>query len=162
MPMRTDPTRTPLPRRLFRRSERTRGQSLVEFALILPLMLTLFGASVDFARLYKGWIDLQASTRAAAEYVAATYDLQGRTPQAVAQSMVCTQVTGNSSCTSPTVTATLTTSATMPGATSDNPIGIATVTASMPFRTLFSYPLLTQNGVWMLGASATFTVVQGR
>ena len=38
--------------------------------MILPLMLGLFGAAVDFARMYNSWINLEAATRDAAEYAA--------------------------------------------------------------------------------------------
>lgn len=48
----------------------SRGQSLAEFALILPVMLALLGMGVDFARLFFQWIDLEAATRDAAQYVA--------------------------------------------------------------------------------------------
>jgi PKD repeat protein len=47
---------------------RTRGQSLVEFALILPILLLLTLIAVDFGRVYLGWINLQNMTRIAANY----------------------------------------------------------------------------------------------
>jgi Flp pilus assembly protein TadG len=57
---------------LFRRSRtgrhRTRGQSLVEFALILPLMLLIVMFGIDFGRAYLGWVNLQNVTRIAANY----------------------------------------------------------------------------------------------
>jgi Flp pilus assembly protein TadG len=57
--------------RRSRRSTRfSRGQSLAEFALILPVMLALLGMGVDFARLFFAWIDLESATRDAAQYVA--------------------------------------------------------------------------------------------
>ena len=49
---------------------RGRGQSLAEFALILPVMLAIMGMGVDFARLFFAWIDLESATRDAAQYVA--------------------------------------------------------------------------------------------
>jgi len=56
---------------LFRkRSRRSRGQSLVEFALTLPLMLLLLMVALDFGRIYLGWINLQNMTRIAANYAA--------------------------------------------------------------------------------------------
>jgi PKD repeat protein len=60
--------------RLFRRSAsrraKSRGQSLVEFALALPLMLLLMLIALDFGRVYLGWINLQNMTRIAANYAA--------------------------------------------------------------------------------------------
>ncbi len=144
------------------RGGRDFGQSLVEFALILPVMLALLGGSIDFARVFRGWIDLQSATRSASEYVA-TRDTTLSAAQTDAQVMVCAQVTGNSSCVSPAVTVSnWSLSTTVTGASPAHPIGTATVTATMPFRTLFAYPFFTQNGAWTIGASVTYSVVQGR
>jgi PKD repeat protein len=49
---------------------RTRGQSLVEFALILPALLLLTMVALDFGRMYLGYINLQNLTRVAANYAA--------------------------------------------------------------------------------------------
>src|ERR1041385_6216413 len=59
----------PIPLR-SKRSRRSRGQSLVEFALTLPLMLLLLMIALDFGRIYLGWINLQNMTRIAANYAA--------------------------------------------------------------------------------------------
>ena len=143
------------------RGRRSTGQSLAEFALILPVMLTLLGGAVDFARVYRGWIDLQAATRSAAEYVATTPNLSS--PQTAATTMICAQVTGSASCTSVTVTASLSLDySTGSGASQAHPIGRATVAASMPFQMLFSYPFLTKNGAWTISATESFSVVQNR
>jgi PKD repeat protein len=53
-----------------KRAKRSRGQSLVEFALTLPLMLLLLMIALDFGRIYLGWINLQNMTRIAANYAA--------------------------------------------------------------------------------------------
>jgi Flp pilus assembly protein TadG len=139
------------------------GQSLVEFALILPIMLTLFGAAVDLSRMYSTWIKLQSATRAAAEYTA-TNDQTSATAQADATTLVCTQVTGSASCSAPTVTVSNFSLNTSPsvGGSNVHPVGSSTVQTSMPFRTLFPYPLFSQNGVWTLAASGSYSVVQGR
>ena len=50
-----------------------RGQSLVEFALILPVLLLLALIAIDFGRIYLGWINLQNMTRIAANYAANNY-----------------------------------------------------------------------------------------
>lgn len=50
--------------------ERTRGQSLVEFALVVPLILFLTVIALDFGRIYLGWVNLQSMTRIAANIAA--------------------------------------------------------------------------------------------
>jgi Flp pilus assembly protein TadG len=47
-----------------------RGQSLVEFALVLPLLLILIMAGLDFGRLFFGWIAVTSSSRAGAAFAA--------------------------------------------------------------------------------------------
>jgi Flp pilus assembly protein TadG len=138
---------------------------MVEFGLILPVLLTLLGASVDLARLYQAWINLQSATRSAAEY-AATNDQTQASAQSDAKASVCTQVTGSASCTSPSVTVpsfALATDGTIePGATTANPVATVTVSSTMQFRTLFAYPFFTQNGAWTLSSTESFKVIQGR
>jgi Flp pilus assembly protein TadG len=155
---------------------RSRGQSLAEFALVLPVFLTMFGATLDFARLYQAWITLQEATRIAAEYAAAN-DTSAASAQTDAKRIVCTQTQGVpgfqksamsppndvNQCTQPAVTVTsFTRSTTDPGASGANPIGAATVSASLPFRMFFNYPLLTDNGTWTIQVTASYRVIQGR
>ena len=53
------------------RSRRTRrGQSLVEFALVLPVLLAITGVVIDASRVYFQWVDLESATRDAAQYIA--------------------------------------------------------------------------------------------
>jgi PKD repeat protein len=54
----------------FRRDRRSRGQSLVEFALVLPLILMLTLIALDFGRVYLGWINLQSMARIGANLAA--------------------------------------------------------------------------------------------
>jgi PKD repeat protein len=49
---------------------RTRGQSLVEFALVLPVLLLLTMIALDFGRAYLGYINLQNLTRVAGNFAA--------------------------------------------------------------------------------------------
>lgn len=59
------PIRIPRPRR-----DRSRGQSLVEFALVAPILIILLLIAVDFGRIYLGYINLQQMARIAASYAA--------------------------------------------------------------------------------------------
>lgn len=58
-----------LPSRV-RRDQRSRGQSLVEFALVLPIILMLTLIALDFGRVYLGWINLQSMARIGANLAA--------------------------------------------------------------------------------------------
>jgi PKD repeat protein len=49
---------------------RTRGQSLVEFALVLPIIMLLTLTALDFGRVYLGYINLQNMARIAANFAA--------------------------------------------------------------------------------------------
>ena len=53
-----------------RRRERTRGQSVVEFALVVPVLLLLTLTAIDFGRVFLGWVNLQQMTRIAANEAA--------------------------------------------------------------------------------------------
>jgi PKD repeat protein len=58
------------------RSDRLRrsGQSLAEFAIIVPVFLLLVLVATDFGRVYLGWINLQTMARTAANYAANNID----------------------------------------------------------------------------------------
>lgn len=47
------------------------GQSLVELALILPVLLILLLIAIDFGRLFSSWVTLNNAARVAANYAAA-------------------------------------------------------------------------------------------
>lgn len=150
------------------------GQSLVEFALILPILLTLLGAAVDVARLYQGWITLEGATRDAAEY-AATFDTTSAAALTDAKRIICTQTAtvpgfvsppGNpTACTAPAISITsfpAGDTAAASGGSSTNPVQSITVTATLPFRMFFGYPLFTQNGAWTLTSTQSYSIIQGR
>lgn len=48
----------------------SRGQALVEFALILPILLLLLVMGLDLGRVFFGWVGLQNSARIGANYAA--------------------------------------------------------------------------------------------
>jgi Flp pilus assembly protein TadG len=54
-----------------RRRRSSRGQSLVEFALVLPVLLILVLMAIDFGRLFSSWVTLNNAARVAANYAAA-------------------------------------------------------------------------------------------
>jgi Flp pilus assembly protein TadG len=154
---------------------KSRGQSLTEFALILPVMFTLFGAAIDFARLYNSWINLEAATRDAAEYVATCVngsallircDGVGASTTALAQAkrVVCTELGKAATCTDPAVTVPTYTQDPnfAAGGSVNSPVTTVSVRASTTFRTIFPYPLLTNNGQRTLIAVRQYTIIQGR
>jgi Flp pilus assembly protein TadG len=155
-----------------RGQRRSLGQSLVEFALILPIMLTLTGAAIDLSRVFGVWVTLESATRDAAEQVATDVTV---TSQSLAttrgKAILCSQLAGTvgfsapagapSACTSPSATVTWASSTAAPG-TTRNPIVTVTVTSSLGFQTLFPYPLFTQGGAWMLSSTQQYQILQGR
>lgn len=62
-------------RRARRTAPRARGQSLVEFALILPVLLLLLLGGIDFGRVFLGWVSLNNTARIAANYAASNATL---------------------------------------------------------------------------------------
>ncbi len=57
-------------RRLRARRPRSRGQSLVEFAIVAPVALLILLMAVDFGRVYLGWITLNNIARIGANFAA--------------------------------------------------------------------------------------------
>ncbi len=56
------------PRLRFRRRNRTNGQSLVEFAFVLPLLLVMVAGAADLGRLFFGYVTVESAAREAAFY----------------------------------------------------------------------------------------------
>ena len=61
------------------RPSATRGQSLVEFTLILPIMMIVLLLVADFGRLFAAGITIESAARTAAEVAAAEYNRAGPT-----------------------------------------------------------------------------------
>jgi Flp pilus assembly protein TadG len=160
---------------------RPRGQSLVEFAVILPVLLGLVGVTIDVARLYQAWTNLESATRDAAQYLAtsatdplaedhttqgadsdgkAAYILQLATGATFARST--TQGTLGS-CSQPRLTTTYSeNTAPSAGGSGANPVATAKVMTCMPFRTLFGYPFVTIDGYWTLRSEREVKSIVGR
>lgn len=63
----------------------SRGQALVEFALILPLLMLLLVMAVDGGRVFFGWVALQNAGRIGADYAASHADAWDGPPDAIQQ-----------------------------------------------------------------------------
>lgn len=61
----------------LRRHRPSRGQGLVEFAIILPFLMLVLLMAVDFGRVFFGWVGLANATRIGASYAAAHPDAWG-------------------------------------------------------------------------------------
>ncbi len=164
------------PARARRPRNRTSGQSIAEFALVLPVMLAFLGMAIDFARVYQVWITLESATRDAAES-AATSATTSAEALDIAQRTICLQAQtvpgftlGSSPspddvelCVSPSVAVVaFDLSTTAPGASARYPLGSVTVEARLPFSPALAYPYITQDGAWTISTSASFSIIQGR
>ena len=75
-----------------RRRERSRGQGLVEFALVLPILLLLTLTALDFGRVYLGYINLQNMARIGANYAANNPTAWGAFPDVAKQAAYKNQI----------------------------------------------------------------------
>ena len=64
------------------------GQTLVEFAMIVPLLLLLVVLTVNFGGLINAWVTVQNATRAAADYAVLTGSSAGLPTQATSGSLM--------------------------------------------------------------------------
>ncbi len=143
---------------------RSRGQALVEFALLLPVMVLVFASAVDFARVYEAKIKLESATRDAAEFVASDLNASTKTdPLAAAKRIICLQFGQASTCSEPSVQEPIRTEIfNAGGGTALYPLVKATVTSTFKFRTIMPYPLVTNGGELELTARSEYSVLWGR
>jgi Flp pilus assembly protein TadG len=164
-----------------KRASRHRGQSLVEFSIVLPVLLAIVGVVIDASRVYQVWTNLESATRDAAQYLAtsntdpssADHTTQGTNSdnkaiyllnEATGATFTRSTTQGTlTDCSHPQVTTTFTTDTSYAsGGTAANPAGTARVKACLPFRTLFAYPFLTTNGAWIVNSDRKYTILVGR
>ena len=163
------------------RSSRQRGQSLVEFSIVLPVLLAIVGVVIDASRVYQSWTNLESATRDAAQYLAtsstdpssADYTTQGTDSDSKA-AYILREATGFTftasptrgtltDCSHPQVTTTYVNDTSFAsGGSASNPAGKARVIACLPFKTLFAYPIITTNGAWIVGSDRSYTILVGR
>jgi PKD repeat protein len=79
--------------------ERHLGQSLVEFALVLPLILMLTLIALDFGRVYLGYINMQNVARIGANFAANNPTAWGSTPDAAVQAQYRNQILADTTAT---------------------------------------------------------------
>ena len=163
------------------RRSRGRGQSLVEFSVVLPVLLCIVGVVIDASRVYQAWVNLESATRDAAQYLATSdtdpNSLDYTTPgvnsdgKAIYMLNTATGVTFARSpsqgtltnCSQAQVTTTYTADTSLAsGGSTSNPAATARVLACLPFRTLFAYPFLTSNGAWVVRSDRSYTILVGR
>jgi Flp pilus assembly protein TadG len=157
---------------------------------VLPVLLALLGAGVDFARLFFAWIDLESATRDAAQYVATDPALgttggyfdstdstnycssypcssapstDAKTILDAATGKTFTKSSSQTDCSTAKVWASLASPDTSlaNGGTTSNPVANAHVTACFPFRMFVSYPWL-QNSTWIVRTDRTVSSIVGR
>ena len=83
--------------------ERSRGQSLVEFALVIPILLILTSIALDFGRVYLGYINLQNMSRIAANFAANNPSAWDATPDAEVQLKYRNQILADAAATNCTL-----------------------------------------------------------
>lgn len=149
----------------------SRGQAIAEFALVLPLVLGIVGAGIDFSRAYAASMTLTSATRNAAE--AAAYESSDlAAAQATARAVACTEAQGLAgfapgsggdveTCTNPVLSVTYNRSESAPGANSRYPLVTVTVTTEMDFGLAVPWPFI-PNQTWDLGTTQSFQILQGR
>ena len=82
----------------------SRGQALVEFALVAPLLILILLLVVDFGRAYMGWVQLNNAARVAANYAALhpyAWGSPGNAAQRTAYATLIANDTAGSNCAAP-------------------------------------------------------------
>jgi PKD repeat protein len=134
-----------------------RGQSLVEFALTLPVLLLLVAGGIDFGRVFLGWVSLNNTARIAANYAASNASLMaaGNANALAAYNALVQQDARTTNCQPPDP---------IPAPTFDPDAGIgstATVELTCSFGVITPIISVVLGNQVTVGASATFPVRVG-
>jgi len=148
-----------------RRGPRTRGQSLVEFTLVLPMLLLLILIGLDFGRVFLGWVELNNVVREAADYAASNPNAWNTSaPDAAAQAEYQRLVANDASGINCTMPSPVPSPAFPDGVNGSHPIG-ELVTASFTCQFHIITPVIGNivgtNGLLAVSASAAFPVTNG-
>jgi len=73
-------------RRRFRWRPHTRGQAVVEFAIVLPVMVLLLVFAIDFGRVLFSWIEVMNAAREGEQTGCWVWHWSNRTPSAASRS----------------------------------------------------------------------------
>jgi PKD repeat protein len=143
------------------------GQSLAEFALILPVFLLLTLIAIDFGRVYLGWVNLQNMARVAANYAAnhPTAWSTGTPAAAAARAAYQTQILADSkanNCTLPLVSGVQTAAdPTFPGGTAIGATAQVKLSCSFRILTPIISSIVGSGGQVSVGASSVFPIKNG-
>ena len=145
------------PRARILKRGRSRGQSLVEFALVLPVVLLILLLVVDVGRLFYGWVNLQNAARIGANYAALHPGAWGTKPDANAQAAYGQQIASDAAAINCVLPSPLPTPTFLAGGSTS--LGDAQVNLGCRFDVITPRFLGIQN--LQLGASAVFPIRNG-
>lgn len=155
-----------LPFRRTEHSDRSRGQALVEFAIILPILLLLFVLAVDFGRVFFQWVGVSNASRIGANYAARNPDAWDATPDVLSQDEYATLVARDLNplnCLAPDLSEYDKTDVTAPTFTGYTVGDQTTVQIECRFQLLTPISELILGGkLFTVTANSTFTVNGGR
>jgi Flp pilus assembly protein TadG len=120
----------------FRRRSRRCGAAAVEMALVLPLVLLLTFAAVDFGRVVNAYLVVSNAARCGAEY-GSMHEFTAYTQstwQAQVQSAMTAEMQGLQGYSAANLQSTITST------TDGNGLFVLSVTASYPFTTIVNWP----------------------
>ena len=137
------------------------GQSLAEFALILPVFLLLTLIAIDFGRVYLGWVNLQNMARVAANFAAnhpTAWVTNDPTAKADYQHQILADAKANN-CTLPLVSGTQTApDPTFPGGNLIGGTAEVRITCSFQIITPVISAIVGNGGSVTVGASSVFPI----
>jgi PKD repeat protein len=144
--------------RTVRRRPRSRGQSLVEFALVLPVLLLLTLVAIDFGRVFLGWVNLQQMTRVAAGYASEHASAWGTPGDPVVKSRYQAKVKADATAINCDVPGTLPDPVISAGVSLGSPV---TVSLSCEFHVVTPIVSSILGGTVLVSASTTYPVREG-